>query len=187
MQNDKASEILSVARKAMMERGYNGFSFRDLAAEVGIKSASIHYHYPTKAALAEAAARDYREWCSKTLDGLSAADAPGMLFAYGNLFVEILKDEGRVCLGGVLAIDATTLPPRVRAEVERFFEGHHEWLSAVLRDGQRNGEIRPDINPERFAQAFVSGVEGAMMVARGIGKPDHLTQTIDQLIQLVRR
>ena len=49
MGSEKASKILLVACSVIMERGYNGFSFRDVAAEVGIKSATIHYHFPTKA------------------------------------------------------------------------------------------------------------------------------------------
>lgn len=187
MQNDKASEILKTTRDLMMERGYNGFSFRDVAAEVGIKSSSIHYHYPTKAILVEAAARDYREWCTNSLKDLTAADAPGMLSAYGDLFITVLQNQGRMCLGGVLACDVSTLPAQVVVEVERFFEAHHEWLHVVLQKGQQNGEIRADIDPETFAATFVSSVEGAMMVARGTGKPDHLSTVIDQLIQLVRR
>ncbi|ASP35480.1 TetR/AcrR family transcriptional regulator [Labrenzia sp. VG12] len=186
MGNEKASEILLVARRVMMERGYNGFSFRDIAAEVGIKSASIHYHYPTKGDLAEAAAKDYREWCLTALADLSAPDAPGLLAAYGNLFVAMLKDKGSVCLGGVLASDAATLPPSINAEVEKFFLGHHEWLSAVLQTGQQNGEIRPDLDPIAFAKTFVSSMEGAMMVSRATGNPNHLSETIDQLIHLAR-
>lgn len=186
MGNDKASEILQVARRVIMERGYNGFSFRDVAAEVGIKSASIHYHFPTKADLAEAAARDYREWCAGALAELSAPDAPELLSAYGNLFVSLLKEQGSVCLGGILASDAATLPPEVKAEVERFFKGHHEWLSAVLRDGQKKGQIRPEIDPDAFAETLVSSVEGAMMVARATDKPEHLSTAIDQLTNLVR-
>ena len=171
----------------MMERGYNGFSFRDVAAEVGIKSASIHYHFPTKAELAEAAARDSREWCSRALADLSATDAPGLLSAYGDLFVAMLKERGSVCLGGVLATDAATLPPQVKTEVERFFLGHREWVGTVLRHGQRMGEIRPDIDPNAFAETIVSSIEGAMMVARATDKPAHLSETIDQLIFLVRK
>lgn len=186
MQNEKAIEILRTTRNLMMERGYNGISFRDVAAVVGIKSSSIHYHYPTKAVLAEAAAREYREWCAQALADLPPADAPGMLSAYGDLFVVILKDQGRVCLGGVLASDVPTLPPQVQKEVALFFKAHHEWLHAVLQKGQQNGEIKPEIDPETFAATFVSSVEGAMMVARSIGKPNHLSEAIEQLIQLVR-
>ena len=186
MGSDKATEILNVARRLMMERGYNGFSFRDVAAEVGIKSASIHYHYPSKAELAETAAREYREWCSSELANLSAPDALGLLSAYRELFCTMLVDQKCVCLGGVLAMDAATLPSHVKPEVETFFEAHQAWISKVLRKGQEDGDIRPEIDPDAFAATFVSSVEGAMIVARGINKPDHLFVAIDQLIQLVR-
>ncbi len=186
MRNETAAKILKVACKVMMERGYNGFSFRDLAAEVGIKSASIHYHFPTKSELAQAAAKEYREGCSRALAELSAPDAPGLLSAYGDMFVAMLRDQGSVCLCGVLAIDAVTLPTQVKAEVERFFDAHRLWLGAVLRKGQKDGSIRHEIDPDAFAATFASSVEGAMMVARGIGRPDHLSETIDQLIELVR-
>ena len=186
MASEKASEILGAARRLIMEQGYNGFSFRDVAAEVGIKSASIHYHFPTKADLAKAVAKDYREWCAEALEGLSATDAPGLLLEYGDLFVAMLKDRGSVCLGGVLAIDAPTLPPQVREQVTLFFDAHHAWVGSVLRQGQLNGEIRNEIDADRFAATFVSSIEGAMMVARGIGKPDHLSETIAQLIRLVK-
>ena len=119
--NDKAAQILDAARESIMERGYNGFSFRDIAAKVGIKSASIHYHFPTKADLAEATAKAYREAFSNLLKELTAPDAPGLLRAYGALFVFTLRDQGRVCLGGVLVVDSSTLPGQVRQEVQRFF------------------------------------------------------------------
>ena len=186
MEKNKAAEILEVTRRLIMERGYNGFSFRDIAAQVGIKSSSIHYHFPTKSELGVAAAKDYRDWCSRALEDLSARDAPGLLAAYGDLFVAMLKDQGSVCLGGVLVSDAATLPPQVKAEVERFFQGHHEWVCSVLIKGQTEGDIRPEIDPKVFAATFVSSIEGAMMVARGTGRADHLSDAIDQLIQLVR-
>jgi len=186
MGSDKATEILNVARRLMMERGYNGFSFRDVAAEVGIKSASIHYHFPSKAELAEAAARDYREWCSRELANLSAPDALGLLSAYGDLFVAMLNDQRCVCLGGVLAVDAATLPSQVKTEVEKFFEAHHAWISEALRKGQEDGEIKLEIDPDAFATTFVSSLEGAMIVARGIDRQEHLSEAIDQLIQLMR-
>lgn len=184
MPGDKASEILQVARATMMERGYNGFSFRDIAADVGIKSASIHYHYPTKADLAAAAARAYRENFANALESLKGDRAPDLLRAYGNLFVATLKDHGKACLGGVLAVDAATLPQTVQDEVRRFFEEQHRWIGAALRSGQKAGEIRPDIDPDAFAEMFVSSLEGAMLIARALGQTEHLENTLNQLANL---
>gem|GEM_PF-6628958 len=86
----------------------------------------------------------------------------------------------------ILASDATTLPETVRYEVECFFEEQRLWLSQVLRKGQENGEIIATIDPDDFSAMFVSSLEGAMLVARGIGQPDHLAQSIDQLVQFAK-
>ena len=182
--SDKAVAILDSARVLMMDRGYNGFSFRDVAAEVGIKSASIHYHYSTKADLAEATAKAYRLAFVDAIDGLTAATAPDLLRAYGALFVASLREQGGLCLGGVLAADSETLPDQVRDEVVLFFDSQHQWLAEVLRDGQERGEIRADLSAEDFAAMFVSSLEGAMMVSRGIKRPQDLETALDILIQL---
>lgn len=184
--SDKAVAILNSARTLMMDRGYNGFSFRDVAAEVGIKSASIHYHYPTKADLAEATAKAYREGFLDSANGIEATTAADRLLAYGALFISTLRDQGGLCLGGVLAADITTLPEQVRAEVMLFFQQQHDWVAEVLREGQLQGEIRKDIDAEAFAKMFVSGLEGAMMVSRGIKQPQNLETALETLIQLAK-
>ena len=184
--NDKASEILNAARVLMMNRGYNGFSFRDVAAEVGIKSASIHYHYPTKADLAEATAKAYREMFSEVISSLGGDDAPERLRAYGSVFVATLRDQNSLCLGGVLAADTKTLPNQVRSEVEQFFEDQSAWVASVLQEGQAKGQIRSEVDPQAFAKTFVSSLEGAMMVSRCIQHPEDLEAAIEQLIKLVQ-
>ncbi len=57
----KAIEILDAAERFARQAGYNGFSFRDVAAEVGIKSASVHYHFPTTGDLGAALAGRYAD------------------------------------------------------------------------------------------------------------------------------
>ncbi|MEP5762306.1 MAG: TetR family transcriptional regulator [Litoreibacter sp.] len=184
--NDKAIAILNSARTLMMDRGYNGFSFRDVAAEVGIKSASIHYHFATKADLAEATAKAYRETFSEAMEGLEAVNAPELLRAYGALFVTALRDQGGLCLGAVLAADTATLPDQVRAEVVRFFDAQHQWVARVLLEGQEKGDIRADLNAQALARVFVSSLEGAMMVSRGIKQPQDLEAALDILIELTQ-
>lgn len=184
--SDKAIAILDATRVLMMDRGFNGFSFRDVAAEVGIKSASIHYHYATKADLAVATAKSYREAFLAALEGIKGDDALTQLNAYGGLFVATLKDQGGLCLGGMLAADATTLPEPVRIEVNRFFNAQHEWLAYTVLEGQKRNEIRDDLDPDAFAKMFLSGLEGAMMVSRGMNQPQDLEATLALLIQLAR-
>lgn len=182
----KALDILHAARMLMMDRGFNGFSFRDVAANVGIKSASIHYHYATKADLAEATARAYRQAFKEAVEQINPASAPELLRAYGNLFVTTLREQGRLCLGGVLAADVTSLPEQVRAEVAMFFAEQNEWVATVVRDGQAAGDLRTDLDAAVFAKMFVSSLEGAMMISRGLEQPQDLEDALEMLIQMVQ-
>jgi len=182
----KAMDILHAARMLMMDRGFNGFSFRDVAADVGIKSASIHYHYATKADLAEAAAQTYRETFKEVVEQIDAASASDLLRAYGALFVATLREQGRLCLGGMLAADVASLPDSVRVEVARFFEVQCDWVENVVREGQAAGDLRTDLDAAKFAKMFVSSLEGAMMISRGVEQPQDLEDALEILIQLVQ-
>lgn len=184
--SDKALAIMDTARVLMMERGYNGFSFRDVAAVVGIKSASIHYHFATKADLAQAVANAYRQDFKDATGKINATSAPESLRAYGALFISTLHDKCGLCLGGVLAGDVSSLPDQVRAEVTMFFAEQYDWIAAVLREGQDKGEIRADLDADVFAKMFVPGLEGSMMVSRGTGQPQNLETSLEMLIQLAK-
>jgi TetR/AcrR family transcriptional repressor of nem operon len=182
----KAMDILHSARILMMNRGFNGFSFRDVAADVGIKSASIHYHYATKADLAEATARAYRGAFNDATMQIDADSASEKLRAYGALFVTTLREQGQVCLGGMLATDVASLPDQVRGEVAQFFAEQVDWVENVVREGQANAQLRTDLDPALFAKMFVSSLEGAMIVSRGLEQPQDLEDALEMLVLLVR-
>ncbi|MEP5631165.1 MAG: TetR/AcrR family transcriptional regulator [Tateyamaria sp.] len=184
--SSKALDILESARMLIMDRGFNGFSFRDVAASVGIKSASIHYHYATKADLAEATAQAYNEAFKEAVAQLEADTATDLLRAYGGLFVTTLREHGRLCLGGMLAADVASLPDQVRTEVAVFFTAQNEWVENAVRDGQTTGEFRTDLDAAKFAKMFVSSLEGAMMISRGIEQPQDLEDALEMLIQLIQ-
>lgn len=184
--SDKAVAIMNSARTLMMERGYNGFSFRDVAAVVGIKSASIHYHFATKADLAQAVASAYRQNFKEATSKINTKGAPDTLRAYGALFISTLREECGLCLGGVLAGDVSSLPDKVREEVALFFAEQYDWIATVLREGQAKGEIREDLDADLFAKMFVPSLEGSMMVSRGTGQPEDLETSLEILVHLAK-
>ena len=71
---DTRRELLDLAETLVRTRGYNGFSYRDLAEQIGIKTASIHYHFPTKGDLGEALIENEREVFARNLAQLDAAE-----------------------------------------------------------------------------------------------------------------
>ncbi len=170
----KPSEILDAAEGLLRTRGYNGFSFRDLADAVGIKSASVHYHFPTKADLGQAVARRYKD---RFIDGLGdprdtartpAALLDGYLGAFRAALGGASGETGQMCLCGMLGAEIDALPPAVAAEAGRFFERNAVWLGEVL------GRLAPAPDPaalRRRALFILATLQGALILARGLKDP----------------
>src|SRR5262249_33763240 len=66
--SDVKTAIMDAAERRMQAGGFGGFSFREIAADVGIKSSSVHYHFPTKEDLAAAVIRRWSDHTSEAID-----------------------------------------------------------------------------------------------------------------------
>ncbi len=155
---------MTAARKAAQVRGYGGLNFRDLATAVGIKAASIHYYFPTKADLGAAVARRYWQDSSAALEALrdTTPDPVHCLREYPEQFRQSLVNENRLCLGSFMAAEHEDLPDAVKQEVLAFADVHVAWLTRVLiaaTGGRRRA-------CEKRAGAIFAAVAGAQLVAR---------------------
>jgi len=176
---DTKTQLLDAAQELCQTRGYNAFSYRDLADRVGIRTASIHHHFPTKGDLGEALAERYRGRFQTALSEIDAspADHRRKLEKYLDLFHGTLKVGHRMCLGGMLATEYDTLPKAVQAEVRRFFEGSEQWLAALLAEGRKAGAFAFDGSPAATARTVFAAMEGAMMAARTFHDESRLAVT----------
>ncbi|MCZ2498854.1 TetR family transcriptional regulator [Xylophilus sp. Kf1] len=156
--------ILEAARKAAQSHGYSGLNFRDLAAAVGVKSASVHYHFPTKADLGAAVARRYREDTARRLEALSdlSPDAGVALHDYPGIFRMSLESENRLCLCSFMAAEYDDLPDPVKTEVQAFADINVAWLAKTLVAA---GQEAPAAAPSR-GRAIFSAIAGAQLIAR---------------------
>jgi TetR/AcrR family transcriptional repressor of nem operon len=160
--------ILDVSQRLIQARGFSAFSYADIAAAIGIRKASIHHHFPTKAELAVALMVRYRAVFDGALAQIVAdkSAAPARLKAYQQLFANVLRDDHRLCMCGMFAADFDALPHEVRSEVRAFFDDNEAWLAKVLADGKRRGELAFRGTPKARARVVLSSLEGAMLVAR---------------------
>lgn len=161
-----AVRILDIAERLVQTSGFNGFSYADVAAELNLTKASLHYHFAGKADLGEALIRRYAERFAEALamiDG-HVPDARAKLDAYVALYADVLR-EHRMCLCGILAAEYQTLPQAMRDAVVGFFDDNEAWLTSVLARGQARGTLSLCEPPNEAAQMIVSGLEGAMLVA----------------------
>jgi TetR/AcrR family transcriptional regulator, transcriptional repressor for nem operon len=87
-----AGQILDVAERLAQTRGFNGFSYADIATELGMTTASLHYHYPTKAALGRALIDRYSQAFAAALARIEASGAPRLaqLERYVAIYAEVL-------------------------------------------------------------------------------------------------
>jgi TetR/AcrR family transcriptional regulator, transcriptional repressor for nem operon len=173
--SDTADRILDVAQRLVQQRGFNGFSYADVAKELGISTASLHYHFAGKAELGEALIARYASRFAEALEAISSepVDAPAKLARYAGLYADVFQDE-RMCLCGMLAAEYQTLPDRMREAVLRFFDDSEMWLCSVLTEGEREGTVRFDGLVNETARTFMAGLEGAMLLARPSGDIERL-------------
>jgi TetR/AcrR family transcriptional regulator, transcriptional repressor for nem operon len=170
--NDKptAERILDIAERLVQTRGFTNFSYADVAAELGITKASLHYHFPGKAELGQALIARYGERFAQALSEIdrTVPDARAKLEAYAGLYADVLRGN-RMCMCGVLAGEYETLPDPMRAAVIRFFDDNQVWLVHVLNDGLRDGTLTFSGSKDDVAQTILVTLEGAMLVARPYG------------------
>ncbi len=167
--SEGAERILDAAEAMIRTQGFNGFSFREIAEAVGVKSSSVHYHFPTKADLGTAVTRRYTERFLAALGDPETApeDANAVIEAFRRLNRKALVDDRKMCLCGMLGAEVADLPKDVATETAAFFERSVEWLTAALSRSTW-GESAPPETIRRTALKTIATCEGAMILARAL-------------------
>ena len=168
-----AERILDIAERLVQTRGFGNFSYADIASELGITKASLHYHFPGKAELGQALITRYADRFSEALGKIDQElpDASAKLEAYADLYAGVLEGK-RMCMCGILAAEYQTLPKPMRSAVIRFFDQNQEWLGRALTEGQKDGTLVINGSKTDIAQSIISTLEGAMLIARPYGDLD---------------
>lgn len=161
---NSSDKILAAATKIAQAHGYGGLNIRNLAADVGIKAASIYHHFPSKADLAAAVAKRYWEDSAAVLEGLwtQSSDPLHCLRQYPNTFRKSLESDNRMCLCSFMAAEFDDLPEAVKKEVQTFADVNVAWLSRVLSAAA----VVSSKESKRRARAIFAAVAGAQLMAR---------------------
>jgi TetR/AcrR family transcriptional regulator, transcriptional repressor for nem operon len=176
-----AQRILEVAERLAQTRGFNGFSYADIAAELGITKASLHYHFATKAELGCALIAGYGQRFDAALARIDAASPPDTLRRYVQLYEDVLVRD-RMCLCGMLAAEYSTLPPAMRAQLRSFFDKNEAWLANLLERGRKSGALHFEGSALEIARMLTAGLGGAMLLARSYEEPARFEATAKRLL-----
>jgi TetR/AcrR family transcriptional repressor of nem operon len=179
-----SKQILDVAERLAQTRGFNGFSYADIAGELGITKASLHYHFATKADLGRALIERYTTSFADVLSKIesSGLDAKVQLRQYVQVYGDVLA-AGRLCLCGMLAAEVTTLPDLMQQAIRKFFDENEVWLKRVLEAGRHAKTLTFDGDASEVAGVLTAGLEGAMLLARSYGDTKRFSTAASRLLE----
>lgn len=168
MPRDTRTALLDVAEIAVRQRGYDGFSFADLAAGVGIRKASVHHHFPTKAALsADLVARYHaRVAADCTLMERHNATASARLRALIGYYRDATAQGEQLCLCVALSGSRDSLPGDVLAALTDYRCMIIGWLETVFAAAHADGTVYAVQPAPQEAPALLATLEGAQLAAR---------------------
>ena len=177
--NDTAHKLLDVAERYTQMYGFNAFSYKDLQNEVGVKTSSIHYYFPTKQDLALSMTERYIERFRDILQALATEQPHGLkrLESLGELYVSAVG-QGKFCMCGMLASDMLSLPDTVNTKLCQFFQLIEDWVKEAIEIGKKQQQIKLSVDAERAASHLLAALEGGMLVARTRKRPQYLETVV---------
>lgn len=180
-----SEKILNIAQSLIVKGGYNGFSYADISAAIGIRKASIHHHFPTKAELVSVLVDRYRQQAEVGLKSLQEqfSSPAEQLQSYVNFWQTCIRDASLpFCVCAMLASEMQMLPEEAASRVRAHFHSLASWLTSVLQAGVEQDLFRLDKRPEQEAQMLMASVHGAMLSARAFGDPGLFIAIVDPQI-----
>jgi len=188
MPPDTKARLLQSAERILRERGYNGFSYADLAQEIGIRTASIHYHFRAKSDLVLALIERYAERIAGGLADLSRTAPTGAdrIAGYVAVYRDALRQGSSLCLCVSLSADAESLEPTALAALEAFHQGGIAWLTEAFELAAEDGSIEHVGAPASEAAATLALVEGAQLVGRASRSAEPFERAVALLMARLR-
>ncbi len=185
---ETAERILKAADELMIDQGYSAFSYADISEAVGIRKASIHHHFPTKAGLAIAVLQDHRRLL---LEGTKSLEQQiknplARIRAYVQHWEGCIRDGTMTfCVAALLGAELPSLPEEVQMEIRLHFKTLSEWLEKTLKAGVKEHVIKLQEPATTEAQFLMAVVHGAMLSARAAGSCDVFKTITDAALKRI--
>ena len=178
MKTDRKEEILNIAQYLTQEKGLNGFSYIDIAKQIGIKTSSIHYYFETKNDLAIALIKRYHEFLKIKLNFIDSTSTTSKekLIKFSEIFRELADARRKFCLCGMMAAEWATLSKEAHKELLQYFQSCRQWLSCVF-------SLLGSKHSTEDAIAYLSLLEGSLLVARMEGQSTIISDAANAFIR----
>lgn len=168
LQGTTRDQIINQAFQLMLQRGLNGFSYRDISEPLGIKNAAVHYYFPNKIDLLCTLIAENHQLLKESTSEFMAYGGPARPQLEG-LFEYTLHQcaTGRpICMAGALAIDYNDLDEKIKDANKRFIKDSVNWITKVLETGRVQDEFSFEGPAKQKAVSILATIQGARQMAR---------------------
>lgn len=177
---DTRTEIVQLGDALIRKRGYNAFSFSDIAKQLGIKTASVHYHFPTKTSLGIAVITENRAWVHQLMQR-TATDTPlTRLHSFLDIYSKAIGQH-KICVVGSLATDFHTCDPEIRTALQVLADDILAWVIDILDQGKRSGIFHFDGSTRTRALMVITHMVAVVQLVR-LTEMDDFRKVREQLI-----
>ncbi len=174
-------KILESASRLLQTRAYHGFSFQDIADEVGIRKPSLYHHFSSKDDIAKAILHKSKHAIQNELEKVQGKSPVEQLLTYFALFRMVQAGGQRMCPGGSFASTWDAVSPELQSEVRKFILFHLDWLEENLEAGKSAGEYLFTCPAKVQAQVITACIQGAIASARITGNSRIYDNVMDNL------
>jgi TetR/AcrR family transcriptional regulator, transcriptional repressor for nem operon len=180
-------KILDTAQRLIQTRSFHGFSFQDIADEVGIRKPSLYHHFASKDDVAIAVLDRAADWVRGEMNKVEGKEPTERLEAYFDIFRTIHGKGERMCPGGSFGAVFDAVASPVQRRLHSFSQMHLQWLEKVVREGVEGGQFRiGDQRPRDVAMQILAGVQGALLMGRLTGDPQVIDTVAVELKSYLR-
>lgn len=169
MENRK-SQIIELALKNIRERGYLSFSYDDLAKELNVTKASIHYHFMKKEDLGLAVCTKIKVGLETTYNEVIQLDTNSEERLWAFIFKRTEKiGDNEICPLSSLQADYNYIPESMQKAVHGLSEMEIRYTQNLLEDinDERKGPGFQDT--PAMAALMIASVKGALQYRRVLG------------------
>lgn len=181
--NTTRERLLARTQKLIQQGGTQGFSYQQLANDIGIRKASVYYHFPSKEALINAVLIRYIDTFNHFLSQQEGINAEAQLHAYCHYFVQILSQNNQLCPVIMLTLEQNSLNDSTLSLMHEFLKRNEQWLTQVFRQGKSTRQLMLTGSETVHAKQLFATVQGSMLTARMSGQRGDFQAIIDQLLR----
>ena len=181
MQKNLRDNIVAKAKDYLQRYGFSGFSFQDLANDIGLRKASLHYYFKSKEELGLVLIEEYRNAFERWTQAMQNKNAREKLDGMFHIFVLMAKDGKKICPTGALTTELQKLPASMQKKLREFHEEQKQWLLQTLIDGQREGIFNRSLAAGEYADLLLAIFQGGIQIARLRGNIDSMKDSYESL------